>query len=130
MRTTENMDHALQFDWRNEEIGALLDVNQAIGRHLERDRLFAALADCLKNVLPADHFGIELPIEDGKLQGHVLSRGANGQATESIILPAAGTACAWVLQNRESFVAASRDDLREQFPTTFEVMVERSLESL
>src|SRR6266478_4700195 len=57
----------------NLELGVLLDVNRAIGRHLDRDEMFGALAGCLQSVLPADRFGIELPIEGGKSQGHILS---------------------------------------------------------
>ena len=40
----------------------MLDVNVAIGRHLERDDLFGALASCLRNRIETDRFGIELPI--------------------------------------------------------------------
>ena len=117
-------------DSRNTELRALLDINQAISRHLERNRLFGALADCLKKVLPADRFGIELPIGDGRLQGHILSITEAGRPTEQTILPAVGTACDWVMQNRQCFIANSRSDLREQFPVTYSVMNDRDLESL
>ena len=45
----------------NLETTALLNVNRAIGHHLNRDVLFGALADCLQTVVPTDRFGIVLP---------------------------------------------------------------------
>ncbi|MBI4527825.1 MAG: sigma 54-interacting transcriptional regulator [Deltaproteobacteria bacterium] len=113
------------------ELGALLDVNRAIGRHLERDALFGAMAGCLQGLLQTDRFGIELPLGDDKLQGHLLTpRGGSAQPTEPHVLPAAGTACDWVLQNREWIVTASREELRERFPATFQVMSREGMESL
>jgi formate hydrogenlyase transcriptional activator len=113
------------------ELGALLDVNRAIGRHLERDALFGALASCLQGLLQTDRFGIELPLGDDMLQGHLLApRGGLSQPTEPHVLPAAGTACNWVLQNRQWIVTSSRDELRERFPATFQVMSREGMESL
>ncbi|HWP57074.1 MAG TPA: sigma 54-interacting transcriptional regulator [Candidatus Acidoferrales bacterium] len=113
------------------ELGALVEVNRAIGRHLERDALFGALAGCLQNVLQTDRFGIELPLGEDKLQGHLLTpRGRLPQPTELHVLPAAGTACDWVIRNRRWVVAASREELQEHFPATFEVMTREGMESL
>ena len=117
-------------DHRNKELAALLDIDRAIGRHLERDKLFGALADCLKSVVHAERFGIELPIEGDWLQGHILSAVAAGQPTQPTILPAAGTACDWVLQSRDWYVAGCREDFRERFPVTYEVMTSQGMESL
>ena len=113
------------------EMEVLLDVNRAIGRHLERDELFGALAACLRNVFETDRFGIELPIEGERLQGHLLTpSGAKKQPTRVKVLPAQGTACNWVLQNRKWLVSSTRDELRERFPLTFEVMTSEGMESL
>ncbi len=115
----------------NSELAVLLDISRAIGRHLDRDKLFGAIAGCLKTLVPTDRFGIEFPIEGDKLQGHILSRTpTDGEATEPTVLPAAGTACDWVMRNRVWFVAASRDEFRERFPVTFEVMASQGMESL
>lgn len=115
----------------NLELGVLLDINRAIGRHLNRDELFGALAVCLKTLVPTECFGIELPIEGDKLQGHILSRiPTGGEPTQPTVLPALGTACNWVMQNRVWFVAASRDEFRERFPVTFDVMSSQGMESL
>ncbi|MGH7810842.1 MAG: sigma 54-interacting transcriptional regulator, partial [Candidatus Binatia bacterium] len=115
----------------NAELSALLDIDRAIGRHLNRDELFGALARCLKTRVPSDHFGVEFPIEGGKLQGHLLSGiPADGHPTEPTLLPAEGTACDWVIRNRGWFVAASRDEIRNRFPVTFNVMLSRGMESL
>ena len=109
----------------------LLDVNRAISRHLERDELFGALAACLRNVFETDRFGIELPIEGERLQGHLLTpTGAMKQPTRVKVLPAQGTACNWVLQNRKWLVSSTRDELRERFPLTFDVMTSEGMESL
>ncbi len=113
------------------EMEAVLNVNRAIGRHLERDELFGALAASLRGVVPHDRFGIELPIDSDRLQGHLLTPGgAGGQSTRVKVLPGRGTACNWVLQNRQWLVAATRDDVRERFPLTFEVMTQEGMESL
>ncbi len=90
------------------------------------------MAACLKTVVPADRFGIELPIEEGqKLQGHILTvRREAMEPTQPTILPAPGTACDWVIQNRQWVIAASREELREQFPVTFDVMSDIGMESL
>jgi formate hydrogenlyase transcriptional activator len=115
----------------NAELSALLDIDRAIGRHLNRDELFGALARCLKTLVPSDHFGVEFPIEGGKLRGHLLSGIlANGNPTQPTLLPAEGTACDWVIQNRGWFVAASRDEIRDRFPVTFDVMFSQCMESL
>jgi formate hydrogenlyase transcriptional activator len=115
----------------NLELDALLEINRAIGRHLDRDYLFGALAGCLKQVVPTERFGIELPIEGDKLQGHILTpRQPGGQPTQPTVLPALGTVCNWVLQNRTWFISGSRDELRERFPVTFEVMAGEGMESL
>jgi formate hydrogenlyase transcriptional activator len=114
-----------------EEREALLNINRAIGRHLNRDELFGALASCLQAVVPAERFGIELPIEGDQLKGHILSpRPRQAQPTQTTILPARGTACDWVLQNRDWVVVATRDELHERFPVTFRVMQEQNMQSL
>jgi len=114
-----------------EELGALLDVNRAVSRHLERDELFGALAASLRKLIETDRFGIELPIEGDRLQGHLLTpRGTGAEPTTPGVLPAKGTACDWVLQNRQWLVCDGRDELRERFPITFEVMQEQGMESL
>src|SRR5213593_3459041 len=113
------------------EMEAVLNVNRAIGRHLERDELFGALATSLRGVVPHERFGIELPIEGDRLQGHLLTSSREGaQPTRVKVLPAQGTACNWVLQNREWLVSSTREELRERFPLTFEVMAKENMESL
>jgi PAS domain S-box-containing protein len=113
------------------EMEAVLNVNRAIGQHLDRDELFGALAHCLRHVLHHDRFGIELPIEGDRLQGHLLTpSGAGALPTRLKVLPRRGTACNWVLENKQWLVSATRDELRERFPLTFEVMTHEGMESL
>ena len=90
----------------NLETAALLNVNRAIGHHLNRDVLFGALADCLQTVVPTDRFGIVLPSKVNQLQGYVLTkRDVLSESLQSKVFPSEGTATEWVLQNREWFVA-------------------------
>ena len=127
----EPLQAAEQLRGLREEMEVLLAVNRAIGRHLERDELFGALAACLRNVFETDRFGIELPIEGERLQGQLLTpSGEKKQPTRVKVLPAQGTACNWVLQNRKWLVSATREELRERFPLTFEVMTNENMESL
>jgi formate hydrogenlyase transcriptional activator len=115
----------------DQERKALLAVNAAVGRHLSRDALFGAMAGCLRDLVPTERFGIELPIEGDRLQGHLLTpRTTTAEPTRPTVLPGAGTACNWVLQNRRWVVTSSRDELREQFPVTFQIMKDGGMESL
>jgi formate hydrogenlyase transcriptional activator len=115
----------------NAERQALLDVNRAISRHLERDELFGQIAACLRNLFETDRFGIELPIEGNRLQGHLLAPNAGDPVPTRVkVLPAEGTACNWVLHNRQWMVTASRAEVRERFPLTYEVMSHEGMESL
>jgi PAS domain S-box-containing protein len=118
----------------NSERQALLDVNRAVARHLERDELFGTLAECLRRLFEMDRFGIELPIEGNRLQGHLLSPNAARDAgpipTRTKILNAHGTACNWVLQNNQWLATSSLADVRERFPITYDVMRHEGMESL
>ena len=127
----ERMRSDRQVQLLNAELTTLLDINRTTGRHLDRDSLFGALAQCLKTLVPTERFGIELPIEGARLQGHILSTLPNqGGPVQTTLLPAAGTACDWVLRERTLYIVGSRDETRERFPTTHEVMAGESLESL
>jgi len=120
-----------RFERMSREREVLLAVNRAIGRHLHRDELFGALAGCLRAIVPTQRFGIELPIEGDKLQGHLLTpRGAAEESTQPTVLPALGTACNWVLRNRAWIVTGTRAELRDEFPVTFDVMERERMESL
>ncbi len=120
-----------QLQRQDQERTALLEVNAAVGRHLERDELFGAMAVCLRDLVPTERFGIELPIEGDRLQGHLLTpRSAKAEPTRPTVLPAAGTACNWVMEHQQWMVVASREELRERFPVTFDVMSEAGMESL
>ncbi len=120
-----------KLEQRSQELRVLLDVNRAVSRHLERDVLFGTLALCLRDLVETDRFGIELPIEGDRLQGHLLTPHAGEEKRTRVkMLRAAGTACDFVLREREWVVTASRDELRERFPLTYEVMAAEGMESL
>lgn len=110
---------------------AMLNIHRAIGQHLDPNELFGALAICLQTVMPAERFGIELPVEGNQLKGHILSPQAGvKQPTLITFLPAQGTACDWVLHNHDWVVVNRREELRERFPVTYRVMTEQKMESL
>src|SRR2546422_6533997 len=91
-----------------DEQAALLEINRAVARHLHRDELFAALAECLRDLLPSDRFGIELPVDNGKLRAHVLSsRNAKTAPVQIEELPSAGAARPWEEGKREARHAAA-----------------------
>jgi formate hydrogenlyase transcriptional activator len=114
-----------------DEQAALLEINRAVARHLQRDELFATLAQCLRDLLPSDRFGIELPVKGDKLRAHVLAtRNAKTGPAQVEELPAAGTACRWTEETRQWLIASSREELREQFPVTFDVMKREGMQSL
>jgi len=112
------------------ELQALLEINQSSTRHLTRADLFQALADCVKPILPTHRFGIEMPTGPETLRVHVLAldQPARGPMVEDF--PSAGTACRWAQENRQWYVASSREELHQRFPMTFQVMEREGMESL
>src|SRR5256712_9717516 len=93
------LEHCLAYEdvsrLRDEQT-ALLEINRAVARHLHRDELFATLAECLRDLLPCDRFGIELPVANGKLRAHVLSsRNAKTAPAQIDELPSAGGGGRW-----------------------------------
>src|SRR3989441_12074745 len=114
-----------------DEQAALLEINRAVARHLHRDELFATLAECLRDLLPSDRFGIELPIDGDKLRAHVLStRNAKSAPVQVEELPSAGTARPSTQETRQERIAASPGERRERFPVTFDVMKREGMQSL
>src|SRR5438128_12618777 len=83
-----------------QELKSLLEVNVAVSKHLERDELFGAIAACFRNIVETDRFGIELPIDGKRLQGHILASTGAAAPTQPTVLPAEGTACHWVIDSR------------------------------
>jgi PAS domain S-box-containing protein len=115
----------------NLEMRTLLEVNRAIGHHLNRKVLFGALADSLQPVVPTDRFGMLLPTEGNQLQGYFLTRqNIRSEELEPTVYPTEGTATDWAMRNREWYVAASREEVRGPFPVTFQAMLTEGQESL
>jgi formate hydrogenlyase transcriptional activator len=112
------------------ELQALLEINQSSTRHLERRDLFAALAECVKPLLPTQRFGIEVPTGPETLRVHVLAMDCPTTSPMIEEFASAGTVCRWAQEQRQRFVASSRDELRTRFPTTFAVMEREGMESL
>src|SRR5437667_6417266 len=114
-----------------DEQAALLEINRTVARHLHRDELFATLAQCLRDVLPSDRCGIELPVAGDKLRAYVLAtRNAKSTPVQVEELPSAGTACRWTEETRQWLIASSREELRERFPVTFDVMKREGMQSV
>jgi formate hydrogenlyase transcriptional activator len=117
-------------DLAYDELQALLEINQSSMRHLRRDDLFKALAECVKPLLPTERFGIEVPTGPETLRVHVLAMDRPTSSPMIEEFSSAGTACRWAQENRQRYVAASREELRERFPTTYTVMEREGMESL
>ncbi|MFY9983805.1 MAG: sigma 54-interacting transcriptional regulator [Chthoniobacterales bacterium] len=115
----------------NRETSALLNVNRAIGHHLDRNILFGAIADSLQAVVPTDRFGIVLSSESNQLQGYMMTRrDILSETLQSNVFSPKGTATEWVLKNREWFVSAARDQIHGRFPATEELMRDAEMQSL
>jgi formate hydrogenlyase transcriptional activator len=112
------------------ELQALLEINQSSTRHLSRPALFGTLAECVKPLLPTERFGIEIPTGPDTLRVHVLALDRPSSSPMIEDFPSAGTACRWAQENRQWYVAAAREELRERFPMTFVVMEREGMESL
>jgi formate hydrogenlyase transcriptional activator len=99
-------------------------------RHLRRSDLFAELARSVKPLLACERFGIEVPTGPESLRVHVLAldQPARGPMIEEF--SSAGTACRWAQEQRQRYIAASREELRERFPMTNLVMEREGMESL
>jgi formate hydrogenlyase transcriptional activator len=128
------VDHCVAYEQLGrlrDEQAALLEVNRAVARHLRRDELFATLARILRDLLPSDRFGIELPVDGDRLRGYVFAPVGPGPAAALVEeLPAPGTACRWTEETRQWLIVGSRGELRERFPVTFEVMEREGMQSL
>jgi len=112
------------------ELQALLQINLSSTRHLRRTDLFAELARSVKPLLACERFGIEVPNGPESLRVHVLAldQPARGPMIEEF--PSAGTACRWAQEQRQRYIAPSREALRERFPMTHVVMEREGMESL
>jgi transcriptional regulator with GAF, ATPase, and Fis domain len=97
-------------------------------RHLRCADLRRAGALC--EAAPCERFGIEVPTGPESLQVHVLAldQPARGPMIEEFA--SAGTACRWAQEQRQRYVAGSREELRERFPMTHVVMEREGMESL
>ncbi len=112
------------------QLRALLEINQSTTRHLSREALFGAMAECVKPLLPTERFGIEVPTGPETLRVHVLALDRPSSSPMIEDFPSAGTACRWAQENRQWLVAATREEIRERFPMTFVVMEREGMESL
>ncbi len=112
------------------QLRALLEINQSTTRHLSREALFGAMAACVKPLLPTERFGIEVPTGPETLRVHVLALDRPSSSPMIEDFPSAGTACRWAQENRQWYVAATREEVRERFPMTFVVMEREGMESL
>ena len=57
-------------------------------------------------------------------------RDVRSESLQSTLFSRKGTATEWVLQHREWYVAAARDEMRDRFPATQRVMQEAEMQSL
>jgi len=126
LETTEQ-----QLELASEELRALLEINQSTTKHLRREDLFGALAECVKPLLPpTERFGIEEPTGPETLRVHVLALDTPSASPMVEEFGSAGTVCRMAQEKRQSFVSDTLEEIRETFPTTWEVMQRERMESL
>jgi len=113
------------------ETQALLEVTRAVGHHLQREVLFAALGECLGGIVPTDAFGIVLPLEGKRLQAYILNRqNIKSEVDPPLITDAYGAAADWVMSERHWFVGGAREELLGRFPRTHCMMAREKMESI
>jgi formate hydrogenlyase transcriptional activator len=112
------------------ELQALLQINLSSTRHLRRADLFAELARSVKPLVACERFGIEVPTGPESLRVHVLALDQPSRGPMIEEFPSAGTACRWAQEQRQHYIAPSREALRERFPMTYTVMEREGMESL
>jgi len=122
------VDHCIAYESlaraRDEE-AALLEINRAVARHLHRDKLFAALVQCLRDLVPSDRSGIALPADGGKLTVYMLATSSAHHApVQEENMPALGD-YRWVAETGQWFIASSREELRARFPDCSTAVMER-----
>jgi formate hydrogenlyase transcriptional activator len=108
--------HRLQEELRRQEAQhlAISRLHQAVSAHLDHDELFAAIATAASTVLRFSCMAVVLPgVDDQDLLVYFVEL-KQGRATchPARMFPALGTVSAWVIENRESFLAQHVDDLR------------------
>jgi len=129
--TRQDLAHTQHdLDLAYNELQALVEINQSSARHLRRPNLFNELANSVKPLLHCERFGIEVPTGPESLRVHVLALDQPTRGPMIEDFPSAGTACRWAQENRQRYVADSREDLRERFPMTHLVMERENMESL
>ena len=113
------------------ETMVLLEVTRAVGHHLRREVLFAALGENLGTVVPTEAFGIVLPLEGHRVQAYILNRqNIKSEGGPPVISDAFGTAADWVMSERHWFVAGRREELLGRFPRTHCMMEREKMESI
>jgi formate hydrogenlyase transcriptional activator len=113
----------LQEELRRQEAQhlAISRLHQAMSAHLDHDELFAAIAIAASAVLRFSCMAVVLPGVDDKdlLVYFVESKQGRATCHPARTFPALGTVSAWVIENRDSFLAQHVEDLRP-FPYCYD----------
>ncbi len=110
------------------ELEALLEINRAAATHLEREALFRAVADAIGRVLPVDRVAVLVPDAEKAVVNVYAVHGAV-KLFEGDRVPE-GSIPAWVIENRRHYVVSWREDVRESFPASYEVLTREQMDSV
>ena len=102
---------------QEKEQRALLEIAQAVSAHLERDRLFAAVADAVRSVVSFDRMAIVLPSseKDELLLYAWETEKGKPYWRPGVTFPREGTVPGWVLEHTRPYIGSSLEDLNS-FP--------------
>ncbi len=113
-----------------EQQRVLLEINQAVSAHLDREELFHAIANSVRSMVSFDGMGIALlspeedivlyffEIEEGPAFHHPGARLRRGKSVGG-----------WVLEHKRPFVSSRLEDLRP-FPDSLDALTKEGMQSM
>jgi transcriptional regulator with GAF, ATPase, and Fis domain len=120
-------DHSRDTALSAEALSALLRVSHALSKHRDREALFAAIAEAVADVLPAERLVVLVPDVAGAAVSVYAVRGARKLSTGDRI--PAGSLPAWVIERRQPVRISSPAQVREQFPATYRKLTDEAMQS-
>ncbi|MBN4054792.1 sigma 54-interacting transcriptional regulator, partial [Nitrospira defluvii] len=123
-------ERTIEIKRKEEQQRALVEINRAVSAHLDRDRLFQAIADAVRFVVSFDRMAIILPrASENALLLHAFEfKKGKSYRHPGAILPRLETVPGWVLEHKQPFVGSSLEDL-SPFPISLSVLMKKGMQS-
>ena len=108
----------------------IVEINRAVNAHLDRAKLFRAIARSLRPIVPFDRMGIGIAIanEESFTLYVVEAREGETDLVPGVTLPYEGTLPGWVLTNGSPFIAKDLRDLAT-FPVSQRLLASEGMQS-